>query len=294
MTSSFDHQASDQRIGSYPPILLISTTDGRGDRIAMLQRMVASVARFRDVTGAPVRLLLLRQCAEDGSIDLPSWVEVSEVTGHLPLSVARNRLIESVTVAADAVVAFPDDDAWYPDGALEHIVRQFQTQPTLDFWFCRYASAPVAVDPMRERKPVLQDVLREASSNTIVVRGRVLNAIGGFDPELGVGARLGSAEDTDFAIRAFGEARLSRMLDAPAIGHRDRNIAMRARYYRGALVTIIRHARAVPGGRKAALRKVAVGVALTATRSMSVRDFRQAMREAAAAWRQAPRSGPAA
>jgi len=294
MTSSLDQQASAPRDGACPPIILFSTTDGRGDRIAMLQRMVASVARFREATGASVRLLLLRQCAEDGSIDLPSWVEVSEVTGHLPLSVARNRLIESVTVPADAVVAFPDDDAWYPDGALEHIVARFRTQPTLDFWFCRYANAPVAVDAACERKPVLQDVLREASSNTIVVRGRLLNAIGGFDPELGVGAPLGSAEDTDFAIRAFGSARASCMLDAAVIGHRDRNSAMRARYYRGALITIIRHARTVPGGRKAALRKVAVGMALTVTRPMSVKDFRRAMREGAAAWRHAPHTRPAA
>lgn len=294
MTSSLDHPSTDQRTGDYPPILLISTTDGRGDRTELLQRMVASVARFRTATGAAVRLLLLRQCAEDGSIDLPPWVEVSEVTGHLPLSVARNRLIESVTVEPDAVVAFPDDDAWYPDGALEHIVHRFQAQPTLDFWFCRYGSEPIAIDPARERQPVLQDVLREASSNTIVVRGRVLNAIGGFDPELGVGAPLGSAEDTDFAIRAFRAARVSQMLDAAVIGHRDRNTAMRARYYRGALITIVRHARSIPGGRKAALRKVAVGAALTAMRSMPVRDFRRALRDAAAAWRQAPQSGPTA
>ncbi len=84
------------------------------------------------------------------------------------------------------------------------------------------------------------------------------------------------------------------MLDAAVIGHRDRNTAMRARYYRGALITIVRHARAVPGGRKAALRKVAVGVALTATRSMSVKDFHRALREAATAWRRAPHTRPAA
>lgn len=277
-----------------PPVILISTTDGRGDRPAQLQRMVASVARFRDASGTPVRLLLLRQCAEDGPLSLPSWVEVRDVTGRLPLSVARNRLIETLTIDDDAVVAFPDDDAWYPDGALDHIVGRFVTEPMLDFWFCRYASAPQPIVPDRESTPAIQDVLSHASSNTIVVRGRLLTRIGGFDPQLGVGAPLGSAEDTDFAIRAFRSARRSSMLDAAAIGHRDPNGAMRARYYRGALVTIVRYARHVPGGRKAALRKVAVGAVLTAMRTMTVGDYRRAIRDAATVWRRSAAADPSA
>ncbi|MBB3936762.1 glycosyltransferase family 2 protein [Aureimonas phyllosphaerae] len=269
---------------------LFSTANLSSGRSDALSRMIASVsATARARPDIDLRLMILLQCCGEAPADLLSQEDARFVTllttpGLVSLSAARNRLLDEGRrlgwMHGDEIVAFPDDDCWYPEGALGYIHDAFARQPDLDFWFCDYASAPVPVDGSIERDASVQDVLRRASSNTMVFRSPIVREIGGFDPELGVGARLNGSEDTDYALRALALCRRTRFMPLPSIGHRDRNTAIRAKYYPSGLLVIARHAGRIPALRSALLRKLAVGSALTARGELKPGTFLAATRDA--------------
>jgi len=259
-------------------LVLITTCDLGGGRDLELRRMLDSVAVYRnsatDVTVRPY--LLLQRAGTALTWPIPEWVRVLEEPGRLSLSAARNRMIAAIMADGlddDTLVAFPDDDAWYPQGTLDFIIAGFSRDTARDFWFCRYgttAEAPASAALDRETAPSFQQVLSFASSNTVVLRGRVLKSVGEFDEALGVGTPAGGGEDTDFAIRAYFAAVKTVFLDGKHVGHRDGSPAFRARYYRSSLKVIARHAHRSPAARLAHARKLLVGLHLTLTGKLSL------------------------
>jgi hypothetical protein len=162
---------------------------------------------------------------------------------------------------------------------LEMVARSFAQSPQLGLWFCRYASNPVSVAEANctSRAASAQDVIRQASSNTMFVRGRVLRDNTVFDETLGVGTLNGGGEDTEFALRAYLSSRQSLYFPAPVVGHRDKTPQLRPKYYRGGLIALARHARQQPQIGYELLRKLAVGLWLVGTRQLPVTAFRTAV-----------------
>jgi hypothetical protein len=272
-------------------VVLISTSNLSAGRSEALDRMLHSVsntvARRPDV---PIKLLLLLQECESSS-NFPAFVDATSLPHRVSLSAARNILLSRALsrhlIEPATVVGFPDDDAWYPEGTLDYVVGQFARAPALDLWFCRYSRNPVApTRPAFASRPAqARDVIRQASSNTMFTRGRVVLSGASFDEGLGVGTPIGGAEDTDFALRAYILGRQSMYLDAPAIGHRDKNRQLRAKYYRGGLLAIARHARQRKAVAAELARKIAVGGWLTLRRELSPAEFRAALSAAISALR---------
>jgi glycosyltransferase involved in cell wall biosynthesis len=276
-------------------IILISTTDMKGGRADLRDRMLQSLVESQ-LTLSKDRMvleLLLQNCPSEklnsGEIDLPSFVRPVAMEGRAPLSTARNILLRRVAsdgaIPPDAVVAFPDDDCWYPPGFLAQVAGLFSSDPSLDFWFCRYSTRPTGASFAAEA-PVIartREVVRNASSNTIFLRGRVVAAIGEFDEELGVGTPMGGAEDLDYALRARRIARKVAFCDASLVGHRDKQPEIRARYYMSNLVVLARHAR--NGASKSFLRSIAVGIYLSLRRELPVRKFAEALTRALESFR---------
>jgi hypothetical protein len=260
-------------------IVLLTTTDATAARTMEIARLVQSVERARrSLADIPLRHhFLVQRCASIQeaikNLDLPAWMTVTTSHEQLPLSVARNQMLSAVAregLDADALVAFPDDDAWYAQHTLEHIVQRFAANESLDFWFCRYGSEPNFTPDETERSASLQNVLSWASSNTTFIRGKVLQAIGGFDERLGLGTPLRGGEDTEFAIRAYFAAQETRFVQERRVGHRDYSPQHRGRYYPGAAIAIARHANRSAEARKALIRKLGVGFALVLRREMEV------------------------
>ncbi|MDF8335545.1 glycosyltransferase family 2 protein [Novosphingobium cyanobacteriorum] len=267
--------------------MLLTTADLHAGRDAELARLVRSVEQFQHAhpETALHHVMLLQRCtdpmAEATRLGFPARMDVFASERQIPLSSARNiminRLLEDPPFPlGDAMVAFPDDDAWYPAGTLEHMHALFSKDRDLDFWFCRYGSEASFPDGLREYTPALLDIIGRASSNTIAVRGAVLANVRGFDESLGLGTPAKSGEDTDFAMRAAFSAR--KILHAPErmVGHRDFDPAIRARYYGGTLVALRRHRLKSVSAFVAYLRKIAVGVALCAKGELPVQDLRAA------------------
>ena len=239
--------------------------------------------------------MLLQNCgAEDVSpsaLPLPPFVRRLGIPGRVPLSTARNMLLRQLhadgALAPDALVAFPDDDCWYPSGLLSQLAQLFARDPTLDFWFCRYASNPVrtSVAGAPPARASIGQIVRNASSNTLFLRGRVVTAVGEFDEALGVGTAMGGSEDIDYALRAQRVARKTLYCDAALVGHRDKSPGVRATYYPSSLVVLARHAR--HGALAEFLRKIAVGMYLVTRRELGFADFVAALRRAMPEWRAA-------
>ncbi|KMO42451.1 hypothetical protein VQ03_10830 [Methylobacterium tarhaniae] len=111
------------------------------------------------------------------------------------------------------LVAFPDDDCWYPDGLVAEVVRLFAEHPeadavtgrTLDATGRESLGAFLAADQAVDRR----NVWFAGNSNGLFVRAAAARAVGGFDESLGVGAStpFRSGEETDFLLRLLGQGR---------------------------------------------------------------------------------------
>ncbi|WP_137044787.1 glycosyltransferase family 2 protein [Pseudolabrys sp. FHR47] len=270
-------------------LVLISTSNIESGRVDVLERMVSSVERAATVLDKRVSiriLLLLQKCPEYRywalSKSLPPFVQAIPSTDALSLSAARNLLlsyaISNGMIDSATVVGFPDDDCWYPAGVLESVAHAFATTPELGLWFSKYSSTPVPIVHVgAATRASARDVIREISSNTMFVRGRVLRSAPVFDESLGVGTVNGGGEDTEFGLRAYLSSAQSLYVPAAVIGHRDKSPQLRPKYYRGGLIALARHAKQQPRIGVEFARKLAVGVWLVGTRQLPVAAFRTAV-----------------
>ena len=112
-------------------------------------------------------------------------------------------------LASGRIIAFPDDDCWYPADLLATVLRLFQANPDWDV-----VSGRSVDNGMRDTQGRWLDhmvganrhnVLRMGISYTIFARAGAIAAAGPFDESLGVGAGTpwGSGEETDFLLRAL-------------------------------------------------------------------------------------------
>ncbi len=276
-------------------IVLVSTTDMKGGRADVRDRMLQSLIESESTLRGErmVLALLLQNCAGDNSkaisMALPAFVKPVMIDGRVPVSTARNILLRQLLtngdLTADGLVAFPDDDCWYPAGFLREVTAMFAADAALDLWVCRYASQPIR-DSFAAKAPKIAsigEIVRNASSNTIFLRGRIVNTIGQFDETLGLGTPLGGAEDVDYALRAHLAARKSAYRDAALVGHRDKAPQFRARYWSAGLTVLARHAR--DGTAMLFVRGIVVGCYLVLRREIALRDFKQALSSAVDEWR---------
>jgi glycosyltransferase involved in cell wall biosynthesis len=130
---------------------------------------------------------------------------VQHLRSEVGLSRARN---VAMRFATGEIIAFPDDDCWYPSGLLLRVVSELQSQPSVDGLTGRSeegAGRPSGGSFSRRRGRVnIHNVWQKGISYTIFLRSSVCAAVGPFDEELGVGAqtRFGSGEESDYLIRA--------------------------------------------------------------------------------------------
>lgn len=260
--------------------LLLTTVDG-GDpaRFALCERLIASIAPQLSPEFA-LRHHVLIQNASGVEIgrrlaEAHPWLRLHQVKERLSLSRARNVLIEltrrSGELASADVVAFPDDDAWYPAPLLPELSRLFESPVRPDMFVCRYGSRPEPAAALEAHvsKPSLLRFVRCASSNTMFVRGEIVRELEPFDEILGVGAPIPGAEDLDYALRARLAGSRVLLSPNPLVGHRDRSPDLRARYYAADLLVLMRHATNDLAHAVLVGRKLLVGLYLVGCRRLS-------------------------
>ncbi len=122
------------------------------------------------------------------------------------LSRARN---VGLKYASGDVIAFPDDDCWYPPDILQCIDNFLSNHPEIDGLTGK--SVDESGRPSADRWDLKAGFLdkiniwKRAISVTIFLRKTVVEKIGPFDENLGVGSgtKWGSAEEKDYLLRAL-------------------------------------------------------------------------------------------
>lgn len=177
------------------------------------------------------------------------------------------------------ICAFPDDDAWYPEGFLAYLLELFASHQNVSIATCDYGSQPTTCAAMRPGNEFRKEsgcgkITRRVSSNTLILRSSLAQAVGYFDERLGIGAEINGGEDLDFALRSHiksGQAAL--ISDAVLVGHRDRLPWVRSRYFSGSLFAIARSARQSPCVFIQLLRKLGVGLYLSMSGALPAKDL---------------------
>jgi glycosyltransferase involved in cell wall biosynthesis len=121
------------------------------------------------------------------------------------LSRARN---VGLRYASGDLVAFPDDDCCYPDGLLSYVAGRLLAQPSLDGLTGHFVDGAGRAEGrwLTHTQPLNRfSVWHGAISFSIFLRRGLVDRIGGFDEELGVGAGTpwGAGEETDYLLRGL-------------------------------------------------------------------------------------------
>jgi GT2 family glycosyltransferase len=185
-----------------PSFDLVLATVGR---VGELERL------FTSLEAQPyerLRLLVVDQNTDDrldGSLASHGQLKVVHLRSEPGLSQARNRALAEL--AAD-LVAFPDDDCVYPPDLLERVARRFTDDRSLDGLTGRAAGWDGSSETSwRHDAARLTDtnLWNRAISYTIFLRRGIVERIGMFDEQLGLGSgtQWSSAEEIDYLVRAI-------------------------------------------------------------------------------------------
>jgi hypothetical protein len=272
---------------------LLTTCHLQKDGVDDLLRLVGSVdsALPEQALDSLKHIILLQgcSCARRSQIEaqVPQWVRLLSTTRSLSSPAARNAMLDHLLADEgfnpDAFVGFPDDDCWYPPGALACVARHFGTKPDLQLLVSRYGPSPSAAECVTARRASLQQALSRGACAAIFVRASLVARLGGFHELLGLGTKLSGGEDTEFVHRAFHYAKgEAAYVPGTLVGHAEAEPAKKANYYEGGLAALMAHSRTSSAARLAVMRKIAVGGWLVIRHRMSVRQYYRALRKARA------------
>lgn len=174
-----------------------------------------------------VELIVVDQNHDDRVADLLKRRDDGLPLQHVRVpwrGVSRARNL-GASLASAPVLGFPDDDCSYPPGLLAGVLDWLERHPAADGLSCRVSDRDgrrSAGGYMSHRSHWLRrrNVWRSAVSPGIFVRRRLHEDLAGFDERLGAGAGTpwGSAEDTDYLLRALCDG-ASLYYDAERIVH---------------------------------------------------------------------------
>jgi FkbM family methyltransferase len=185
-----------------PSVDLVVATVGRRLELERFLESVASQS-YRNV-----RVIVVDQ-NDDDRLDpvlerLRGRLSILRLRSARGLSRARN--VGLAQVAGD-VVAFPDDDCWYPEDLLGNVVQMLEAHPEWSGLSVRALDArgrPSSMQWDRSAGPIGRySIWRRAISFGIFLRSSAVEAVDGFAEDLGQGAGTpwGSGEESDFLLR---------------------------------------------------------------------------------------------
>jgi glycosyltransferase involved in cell wall biosynthesis len=133
-----------------------------------------------------------------------SRLKVRRLRSDRGLSLGRN---VGIRASRGEIIAFPDDDCWYPRELLAAVTNWFEVHPEFDALF---TSGRTEDDRIMASKwgpgacrCTIKNVWHCTISFTAFIRRRVIDAVGFFDENIGVGSpsRYQSGEEMDYFIR---------------------------------------------------------------------------------------------
>lgn len=263
--------------------VLLTTSVWSQKSSEVLNRLMSSIKTHKEFVTPVCHIVLLQNWPASSlpglTLATNHSVTFIESPTVISLSSARNLMLKyCVTqnlIASEDIVAFPDDDCWYPHNSLKIIISAFSTDTHLDFLFCKYCEDNHDTVERINTSSLASatDIVRNASSNTLFLKGHLVLKIGGFDLQLGVGTVNNGGEDLDYAIKAYLAAEKSVFSPIFLIGHRNKDNLLRGKYFRGSAIALRRFFISSPGFCYEYLRKLAIGILLVLRKEMSAKEL---------------------
>lgn len=185
---------------------LVLATVGRTDE---LRRFLDSL---QSQTYLEIELIIIDQNPDDRLIPVLSSFSnqftIIHIRSEKGLSRARNVGLKQIT---GDIIAFPDDDCWYPPMLLEQVRNWFSVNTKYSGLTGRSVDENGEVSMQRwsaeSGNITKHNIWMRATSYTIFLRKNVIDSVAGFDEQLGVGSGTpwGSAEEVDFLIRVLNK-----------------------------------------------------------------------------------------
>jgi glycosyltransferase involved in cell wall biosynthesis len=158
----------------------------------------------------PIDLIIVDQNIDERVSDIiqsyRNDLQIIHLHSSPGLSLARNIGLQAIS---GDLVAFPDDDCWYPPDLLARVVEQLDAHPD---WAgitgqCLDQTGKPAVGKWDPRRgPItIYNVWNRSTSITIFLRTSIIQKVGEFDESLGVGSGTPrkSGEETDYLLRVL-------------------------------------------------------------------------------------------
>jgi glycosyltransferase involved in cell wall biosynthesis len=184
-----------------PSFDLVVATVGRVSELSRLLDSLVAQTRGR------LRVIVVDQNPDDRLNDALDGVrlDVLRLRSQPGLSRARNAALEHLT--AD-LVAFPDDDCIYPADLLARIADRLAEGTELDGLTGRVVDADGRSSGSWKGDRALLDrsnLWNRANSATVFLRRELVERVGAFDEELGLGSGRSwhSGEEIDYLLRAL-------------------------------------------------------------------------------------------
>ena len=196
--------SSNRPDSSMVPVSLVVATIGR---VGELWRLFRSLARQNS---SSFEIVLVDQNNDDRLVNLiADYAPVFPIRHLRSLpGLSRSRNV-GLCQCRGEIIGFPDDDCWYPEDAIDHVIAIFRATADLDAISGRTIDAE-GVELLGSFQNFSSEITRSNvwrthNSNTLFVRVRALRAVGGFDESLGVGAKspFQSGEETDLLLKVM-------------------------------------------------------------------------------------------
>jgi glycosyltransferase involved in cell wall biosynthesis len=204
------------------------------DRTMELARLLGSLAcqETRDF-----EVIIVDQNPDDRLCKLLSdWsIQVNRAgqNGEKPINITHLRCSPGLSRARNLglahssgdILAFPDDDCWYPNDTLQRVEEWFRHNKR--YGILSVASRDEGGRTSGNRWPQSNcdlnrlNVFRASVSYALFVRRPTTPMTLHFDESLGLGAgtKFGAGEDTDFVLRLMGQGILGRFVSRISVGH---------------------------------------------------------------------------
>jgi hypothetical protein len=218
-----------------------------------------------------------RRCDERVTLK-PAWnggVFIYDAPPRTSLAEARNLVLRSLLglLNEDDIVAFPDDDCWYPEGLLKAVAREIAAWDAVTG---TYSPDPPRLDAARfSPDPVELDwraAYERTASVTQFYRGTVVRDVGLFDERFGVGATFLSGEDADYLVRAVDSGWRCFYQPSLTVGHRAIGPRLNLHFV-GGVVLLAKHARGTRLARRLLVRRLLSGARTVLRGQLSIRAY---------------------
>jgi len=187
------------------------------------------LASLREQSYRDFELLVIDQNRDDRLLPVlkPYEREFRILRLTSPRGLSRSRNVGLKEIHGD-IVAFPDDDCWYPRDVLELVARHFIEMSDWDGLVARTLSERNEMETVRRERsrPItISNVWDLCWTYRLFLRREVIDETGFFDESLGFGSGTpwGAAEDEDYMLRALKNGFRFRYDPTIRVFHPDRS-----------------------------------------------------------------------